>query len=182
MLGHLNLILGSVYRDNISYFRYTTRPTNTSVLYCIKAEPTYFINVIGTTIEDELLDTPTLLAKGNDITLQNSITDYDEIELLWKHSHKTLGNMYLKTLKMKVKDIEINTGTEVGSGSILLEQFSPNNPNEINSGVLNFKDNSTLYVIDLKFDNTTSWNGIQLYAVRGYRTTSVVQGGSPNTN
>ena len=160
----------------------TTRPTNTSVLYCIKAEPTYFINVIGTTIEDELLDTPTLLAKGNDITLQNSITDYDEIELLWKHSHKTLGNMYLKTLKMKVKDIEINTGTEVGSGSILLEQFSPNNPNEINLGVLNFKDNSTLYVIDLKFDNTTSWNGIQLYAVRGYRTTSVVQGGSPNTN
>lgn len=159
-----------------------TRPTNTSVLYCIKAEPTYFINVIGTTIEDELLDTPTLLAKGNDITLQNSITDYDEIELLWKHSHKTLGNMYLKTLKMKVKDIEINTGTEVGSGSILLEQFSPNNPNEINLGVLNFKDNSTLYVIDLKFDNTTSWNGIQLYAVRGYRTTSVVQGGSPNTN
>ena len=90
--------------------------------------------------------------------------------------------MYLKTLKMKVKDIEINTGTEVGSGSILLEQFSPNNPNEINLGVLNFKDNSTLYVIDLKFDNTTSWNGIQLYAVRGYRTTSVVQGGSPNTN
>lgn len=160
----------------------TTRPTNTSVLYCIKAEPTYFINVIGTTIEDELLDTPTLLAKGNDITLQNSITDYDEIELLWKHSHKTLGNMYLKTLKMKVKDIEINTGTEVGSGSILLEQFSPNNPNEINLGVLNFKDNSTLYVIDLKFDNTTSWNGIQLYAVRGYRTTSVVQGRSPNTN
>ena len=34
----------------------------------------------------------------------------------------------------------------------------------------------------LKFDNTTSWNGIQLYAVRGYRTTSVVQGRSPNTN
>ena len=49
------------------------------------------------------------------------------------------------------------------SGSILLEQFSPNNPNEINSGVLNFKDNSTLYVIDLKFDNTTSWKGITIY-------------------
>ena len=81
----------NVYRDSISPLYYTTRPTNTSVLWCIKAEPTYFINVINTTIKNELLDTPIDIALPTapelamtlniDSMLKDSIENYDRIEI-----------------------------------------------------------------------------------------------------
>ena len=55
---------------------YTSRPTNTSVLYCIKYEPTYYMNIYG-------LRTETVLFEGElvtgSVTLSDSIEKYDEL-------------------------------------------------------------------------------------------------------
>jgi len=58
-------------------FTHTSRPTNTAVLYCIKYEPTYFMNIHG-------LRTETVLFEGNYVsgtcTLSESIENYDQLE------------------------------------------------------------------------------------------------------
>lgn len=121
----------------------TTRPTNTSVLWCIKAEPTYFINVIGTTTETELLDTPktfqlpelsdlTKISLGNGnvtvygiklltdtITLNENIDNYDEIEIIAYGLNETNNEKFnLTHYRIKVEDIIYSDSTTFTDGSM----------------------------------------------------------------
>ena len=155
----------------------TVRPTNTSVLYCIKAEPTYFINVIGTTIEEDLLDTPTLLNTGTEISLLDLYTNYDKIKFVWKHNHKTIGDLYIQSMDLDVKDLAINNTNSAGIGSLTLTSVALNIPCKFSTCTLNFKDFNKIYVVlNIAADN--DWGGIKLERVIGIKTTSTVQGGN----
>lgn len=155
----------------------TSRPTNTSVLYCIKAEPTYFINVIGTTIETELLDTPTLLDTGTEITLSDLYSNYDKIKFIWKHNNKAKGDIYAQSMELDVKDLEINNTGIADIGSLTLTSVAVTTPNLFSACIFNFKDFDKLYVVQNSPANN-NWNGITLSRVVGIKTTSVVQGGN----
>ena len=122
---------------------FTSRPTNTSVLYCIKAEPTYFINVIGTTIETELLDSPktfqlpaladlTKVDLGNNfkiihgikkltdtIELTDTIDNYDELEITAFGLNDTNNEKFNPTYyKIKVNDIVYSDAQVFADGSM----------------------------------------------------------------
>ena len=155
----------------------TSRPTNTSVLYCIKAEPTYFINVIGTTTETELLDTPTLLDTGTEITLLDLYSNYDKIKFIWKHNNKAKGDIYTQSMELDVKDLEINNTGIADIGSLTLTAVAITTPNLFSACIFNFKDFDKLYVVQ-NSPAGNNWNGITLSRVVGIKTTSVVQGGN----
>lgn len=183
MLGHLNLILGSEYRDNISPFRYTTRPTNTSVLYCIKAEPTYFINVIGTTKEDVLSDYVEISANGLvDISLSFSIEDYDEL-VITAQNYNGSQNKWLGTTQTRIDVSEINYNPFMGSNSsnwFAVDECMLYFPAYINGEVGTiggcFMDANTFRVTECnKAKSSVSKMRIK---VKGIRKTSVVQGGN----
>lgn len=155
----------------------TSRPTNTSVLYCIKAEPTYFINVIGTTTETELLDTPILLDTGTEVTLSDLYSNYDKIKFIWKHNNKAKGDIYAQSMELDVKDLEINNTGIADIGSLTLTSVAVTTPNLFSACIFNFKDFDKLYVVQNSPANN-NWNGITLSRVVGIKTTSVVQGGN----
>lgn len=46
--------LSDAFTPTADFLHYTTRPTNTSVLYCIKYEPTYFMVTTKTTTQEEV--------------------------------------------------------------------------------------------------------------------------------
>lgn len=157
----------------------TVRPTNTSILYCIKAEPTYFINVIGTTTETELFNTPTLLPVGTEIKLNDSYTNYDKLKLVWKHNNIALGDLYMQSMEYDVKDLVINNTSATGIGSLAIYSICLGSPNTFSASIINIKDSTTLEVIT---NNTVSgWGGNKLEKIIGIKTSSVVQGGSFGT-
>lgn len=166
----------------------TSRPTNTSVLYCIKAEPTYFINVIGTTTETELLDTPVeadlpigndlTLAINNDISLNDKITSYDKIQIKVGLIDGT------DTSNRKISIIEsddISYSSSVGP-NIYSYDISVPAPTGLHVANLfySFKDDETITLIRSGYycTGTKSWQKIKLLSVKGIKTTSVVQGGN----
>lgn len=57
---------------------YSSRPTNTSVLYCIKYEPTYFMQTTGAMMNSTILYDQTIMAVGNYI-LKDDANNYDVI-------------------------------------------------------------------------------------------------------
>ncbi|WP_313069747.1 phage tail protein [Lacrimispora sp.] len=69
------------YPENIGFV--APRPTNVSVLYCIKYEPTYFININGLVDEIVLWEgnvgTTKATTVANSINLKDSFTNYDKI-------------------------------------------------------------------------------------------------------
>lgn len=78
------LDLGALTQSTAPYtYAYTTRPTNTAVLYCIKYEPTYFMSIQGlieeTTIFEGNVGNSTNVEATNSITLGDSIANYDKI-------------------------------------------------------------------------------------------------------
>lgn len=156
---------------------YTARPTNTSILYCIKAEPTYFINVIGTTTETELLDTPTIPTQGSIVTLNDKFTNYDKIKFIYKSSHSAAGNLYMSSAEYDVKDLVIDASGTTGINSIVITSPSLD---AFNFMAFNFKDDSTIEVTYLK-PAGSAWKGIYFHRIVGIKTSSVVQGGSFGT-
>lgn len=157
---------------------FTTRPTNTSVLYCIKAEPTYFINVIGTTTETELLDTPIDLDINSTSINQSyelpNIEDYDELEFIYdlKEGSKYL---YERTEIVKIKDVIYNSTGTYDEGTRTLSQFATYQ--DMASAHYNFEDSTHLFIIGTYY-NGTAWTKIRIKQIRGIKTTSVVQGGN----
>lgn len=63
--------------------KYTSRPTNTSVLYCIKYEPTFFMKIEGlieeTTLWEGNIGTNTVTSVSNSISLSDSYKNYDKL-------------------------------------------------------------------------------------------------------
>lgn len=171
----------------ISYVM-TTRPTNTSVLWCIKAEPTYFINVIGTTTETELLDTPTeadlpigsdlTLAINNDITLNDKITNYDKIQVKVGLVDGT-NTSNRKTSIIEVDDISYSSAIGPNVYSYGISVPAPTGLHVTNL-FYSFKDDETITLIRSGYycTGTKSWQKVKLLSVKGIKTTSVVQGGN----
>lgn len=166
----------------------TSRPTNTSVLYCIKAEPTYFINVIGTTTETELLDTPVeadlptgtdlTLMINNDITLNDKITNYDKIQVKVGLVDDT-DTSNRKTSIIEVNDISYANAIGPDTYSYDITAPAPTGLHIANL-FYSFKDDETLTLIRTGYycTRTKSWQKLKLLSVKGIKTTSVVQGGN----
>ena len=64
-----------------NYVKYTSRPTNTSVLYCIKYEPTYFMNYTQTISleEADAIKKQNELLKQKNALLEQEITQLGSI-------------------------------------------------------------------------------------------------------
>lgn len=166
----------------------TSRPTNTSVLYCIKAEPTYFINVIGTTTETELLDTPVeadlptgtdlALMINNDVTLNDKITNYDKIQVKIGLVDGT-DTSNRKTSIIEVNDISYAAAISPDTYSYDITVPAPSGLHIANL-FYSFKDNETITLIRSGYYCTgaKSWQKLKLLSVKGIKTTSVVQGGN----
>lgn len=56
---------------------YTSRPRNTAVLFCIKYEPTYFMNLTGIRIQETLWEGN--VSNASTLVLSDNYDDYDEI-------------------------------------------------------------------------------------------------------
>lgn len=167
----------------------TVRPTNTSVLYCIKAEPTYFINVIGTTTETELLDTPVevdlstgndlALVLNNDITLNDKITNYDKIQVKVGIIDTNSDILNRKTNIIDIDDISYTS--VIGADNYIYDVVNPA-PTGLHVANLfySFKDDETITLIRSGYYCTgaKSWQKLKLLSVKGIKTTSVVQGGN----
>ncbi|WP_342759418.1 phage tail protein [Kineothrix sedimenti] len=106
------LDLGTLTQIATPYtYAYTTRPTNTAVLYCIKYEPTYFMSIQGlieeTTLWEGSVGTATVANVTNTISLIDSITNFDKIGLEFidvnPNSSLVRYNRYVETLSNTIK-------------------------------------------------------------------------------
>ena len=73
-------------KNSTSNFRssYTSRPTNVAVLYCIKYEPTYFINLESDGYEEVVLLSDEFRGTtGDTYTLADSINPYEYIQVIY---------------------------------------------------------------------------------------------------
>lgn len=167
---------------------FTTRPTNTSVLYCIKAEPTYFINVIGTTTETDLLDTvenisiPTnsdlITVLNQDVQLSDEITNFDKIKIKIGLDTGT-GTSNRDTREIDVSDISYTSTIGDDAYTMSMTVVAGGGIHTANM-LFSFKDSQTLTIIRSGYycSGTKSWTGLKLLSVKGIKTTSVVQGGN----
>lgn len=167
---------------------FTTRPTNTSVLYCIKAEPTYFINVIGTTIETDLLDTPEnisiptnsdlITVLNQDVQLSDEITNFDKIKIKIGLDTGT-GTSNRDTREIDVSDISYTSTIRDDAYTMSMTVVAGDGIHTANI-LFSFKDSQTLTIIRSGYycSGTKSWTGLKLLSVKGIKTTSVVQGGN----
>ena len=99
------------------WYGYESRPTNVAVLYCIKYEPTYFMNVRGL-LEEKVLWSGSSIFKcvnnaynniNTDISLIDSILNYDEVRFAYswyRSTDKQTQNHEQKVFI--VKDIVLN--------------------------------------------------------------------------
>ena len=90
--GFLNEKLGTFASSPNNKVAYTARPTNTSVLYCIKYEPTYFMHLEGVEVTEDLLTDKSFDITTNGVTtidklftLPTPITEFDEIETVYSY-------------------------------------------------------------------------------------------------
>ena len=166
-----------------------TRPTNTSVLYCIKAEPTYFINVIGTTIKNELLDTPIDISfpTGTDFatdintnyTLNNNIENYDKIEIKYGiNTGEVIGNPFTRTVDID----DIRYASAIGDSSFNGEIQAINASGYfVGEFSFSFVDNVTIKILRsalYSISGTKPWTTISITSIKGIKETSAVQGGN----
>ena len=114
---------------NQSHF--TSRPTNTSVLYCIKYEPTYFMKYTNqyAGFHDTVLFDGDASAVGS-YTLADDITNYDYIlvEISSGHSNTNFvpasnTNAGKATRLIKVSDIHIASRPNLGSDQFIETQW-----------------------------------------------------------
>lgn len=159
--------------------KYTSRPTNTAVLYCIKYEPTYFMqNTYNGNEEVVLYEGITKVQCGNttinydiDITLIDSIENYDEIIIYYAIYNASVDISYFANRSFRVSDIlDYNAVTETLTGiwgSIHIIGVS-----------CLFKDAYTLNIfrsIGFSSVGSTINNGINIYKIVGRRTSLVTE-------
>lgn len=78
-------LTGEKYTDtNNSVIRYSARPTNVNVLFCIKYEPTYYMEyhpIYGVENKTTLFEGDFQIEENTQISLSDSILNYDKIEI-----------------------------------------------------------------------------------------------------
>ena len=128
------------------------RPTNTSVLYCIKYEPTYYMNVFGLREETVLFEGE--ITKNGTYELTDSVDNYDSVILIEDTSESNL-----------LKEVLINQGMY----STNLGMASGNSTKWYIYGTINFNNNIATVerlgsggytyklckIIGIKYRNTT---------------------------
>lgn len=100
-------------------FDYTSRPTNVAVLYCIKYEPTYYMNIASYGYEKETVFDGKLSYIGK--TEIPSLERYDFIQVVGVLAHDSTSNLYNhKSSLMIHKDDILKRDTSTVSGAFLL--------------------------------------------------------------
>lgn len=98
--------------------KYTVRPTNTAVLYCIKYEPTYFMNIQGLIEETVLWEGSTICtclesqynSLNQDITLIDNIFNYDKIAFWYSWYRSSDGLvMGFETKEFQTQYLKVGT-------------------------------------------------------------------------
>lgn len=179
--------------DYNTSLKYTARPTNTSVLYCIKYEPTYYMNVSGYEEVKELLDTPRsyanattspgALAQSDSITLADSIDNYDKIELsVVIEDTSTNRTFYQNIISFRKEDISYTTSGTVGDRSYQAEIHTITQEGLwVANLVFNFRDNKTIDIVRTgiitPIGNPGVWNHIKLTRITGIKNTSTASSG-----
>ena len=119
------------WSEATNYSHFTSRPTNTSVLYCIKYEPTYFMQYTNqyAGFNDTVLFDGDASATGS-YTLADDITNYDYIlvEISSGHSNTSFvpasnTNAGKVTRLIKVSDIHIASRPNLGSDQFMETQW-----------------------------------------------------------
>ncbi len=145
---------------------YTSRPTNTSVLYCIKYEPTYFMNIYGLRTEKVLFEGE--LVAGN-VTLTDSVENYNKLEI--KVCSSTTNNAKMSHV-IDVNDIEYGLGADF-CGSFLITDTTL-------GSVLYFHFNDTkTFTIDY---NANGENNIKVYKIIGIKYGTTTEGTPPSSS
>lgn len=183
----ISLNVSGRWSDNVvSAGGLTVRPTNTSVMYCIKYESTYCLNfsyteqitkettneVIKETRnyvgrgEEDLLAVPVGIPQSeyngsvtNIITLKKSIEEFDEIEIIMSNS-LTINADVTMSQSRKVSDIVYNKKT--------FELFSCYKTDAYISTIWGFTDNRTLglYRLNFKEYNPSKWQVTHVYGIK----------------
>jgi len=150
---------------------YTTRPTNTSVLYCIKYEPTYYIQNYATKFQETTLwegVTSYSLATSGATTFDNlflladSINSYDKVEIKYRSRIKStglVGEVY--STQIDTSDIDFNTHSDR-----MIIWFSRQKIHQIH---LNFADEYTLKSVGVTNEATNSDFTLEIYKVIGLK-------------
>nr|WP_024835401.1 phage tail protein [Clostridium sp. 12(A)] len=154
---------------------YTSRPTNTAVLYCIKYEPTYFMNINGLVDEVVLWEgnvgTTKATAVSNSISLKDSFTNYDKLGFLFTctRSDGSLRPQYKEIYPSQI--IECQNSTNINHSISLVWGYS---------NVIDYTDiqkTSTSHRLDL---NQYQSRLDKVIGIR-YRSTSSTGGGDDTT-
>lgn len=148
--------------------KYSAVPTNTSVLYCIKYEPTYFVDISGYRVEDELLDAAKEFTSGTSntaITLSEDISKYDYIEVsfaLYDSSYSKYTQIYDN--QFKVANIAFNNTDAIAGVENSVKVLTYSVSNLVNL-IGWFKDAKTLYVNTLSVTGTIS--KVKITSIKG---------------
>lgn len=109
--------------DNNSITHYTSRPTNTAVLYCIKYEPTYYMQISNPLVGrgETILWEGVANGAGTELTLKDDINNYSEIKIvcIWYEQ-----DGYITDYLTSVEDI--NNAYSTHNGTILLSYCTGN--------------------------------------------------------
>ena len=152
----------------------TTRPTNTSVLYVIKYEPTYFVGSINgheevtdlltNPIEFNLSSSNTFNSINQSINIKD-ISNFDKLEIITEIC--TGGPwMYLKSKIIRKEDITYNTTNSYANGTILLNSVL----GVVYAATLsvNIVNDTQIYIID-SVCNTANWTKMRIKQIRGIK-------------
>lgn len=132
-IGAFYVLNDSVYNPSVSSTQHSTRPTNTSVLWVIKYEPTYFVGSING--KEEIMDLTNGFIDLTDsnpqnITLNESIENFDKIEITGEVTYKSSGTrLGLTTWYYNVSDLKERynnsdnwrNGNQLNYGNIIVD-------------------------------------------------------------
>ena len=154
---------------------YTSRPTNTAVMFCIKCEPTYYMSFVGNSIQVSIMNSdpiimtaPTSTSNKNiSVSLKESITEFDYIEFSTT-CIQTNDDVQTIRQRIKVSDVVYNENNDSSfiTGRCYLYNESHNN---MKIGIAGwFTDNNNFYIYNT-YSSSSTWNKIRLNDIIGIK-------------
>lgn len=160
------------------YGGYTTRPTNTSVLYCIKYEPTYFMNVTQSYAGFNTIE----LFNGNatEVQLDESISQYSYLDVEVFIGDKDSNGVALSTFAV----VKVPIGTNIISSNIYDKDFGfcltrVDCPTFLFTGTLRLDSSYLLslkaigYISDNTYNDRLGQGGYKILKVTAYKSVEV---------
>ena len=144
---------------------FTTRPTNINVLYCIKYEPTYYMEYhpkYGYMKQDVLFEGE---AKEGEHKLLQNISNYDYILIEFSANHSSYGTGVYKSCEfLKVEDIKF-----LDARQFLKTLYSENYCS------YSFTDGETLKIYEYSISGS-SWKSVYISKITGVKCTEKTLG------